>query len=117
MGYIPFHGELSMSTADDTDNLSTNLVFLETTLSQHLSICLSIFASWGHMRTLCPPAGHPGRNALISSRYATRSLVTLENGLIRCLGRGSSPLVPESVKICGPKNVHDHGDNISYFVT
>ena len=69
MGYIPFHGELSMSTADDTDNLSTNLVFLETTLSQHLSIFLSIFDSWGHMRTLCPPTGHPGRNAPISSRY------------------------------------------------
>ena len=75
MGYIPFHGELSMSTADDTDNLSTNLVFLETTLSQHLSIFLSIFASWGHMRTLCPPTGHPGRNALIYSVDITASRV------------------------------------------
>ena len=40
-------------------------------------------------------------------------------GLIRCLRRGSKPRVPESVKIdlCRPKIIHDHGDDISYFVT
>ena len=69
VGYSPVHVELSMSTVDDTDNLSTNRVFLETILCQHLSIPLSIFDSWGHMRTLCPPTGHSGRNAPISSRY------------------------------------------------
>ena len=58
-----------MPTVDDTENLSVNLVFLETTLSQHLLIPLSIFDSWGHMRTLCLPTGHPGRNAPISKPY------------------------------------------------
>ena len=69
VGHIPVHVELSVSTVDGTENLSTNLVFLETTLSQHLLISLSIFDVWGHMRTLCLPTGHPGRNAPISSRY------------------------------------------------
>ena len=43
--------------------------------------------------------------------------MTLENGLIRCLRRGSSPRVSESVKIdlFGPTSVHDHGDGMSYF--
>ena len=67
--YISSHVKLSMSTVDDTDNLSTNRVFLETILCQHLSIPLSIFDSWGHMRTLCPPTGHSGRNTTIFSRY------------------------------------------------
>ena len=69
VGYIPVHMGLSMTTVGDTENLSVNLVFLETTPSQHLLISLSIFDVWGHMRTLCPPTGHPGRNAPISSRY------------------------------------------------
>ena len=69
VGHIPVHVELSVSTVDGTENLNTNLVFLETTLSQHLLISLSIFDIWGHMRTLCAPRGHPGRNAPISSRY------------------------------------------------
>ena len=62
--YIPSHVDLSMSTVDvdDTDTLSirirTNFVFLETILCQHLLIHLSIFDSWVHMRTLCPPTGH-----------------------------------------------------------
>ena len=60
---------LSMLTVDDTENLKSNPTFLKTTLSQHLLIFLSIFDSWGHMRALCPPTGHPGRNAPISSRY------------------------------------------------
>ena len=69
VGYIPVHVELSMSTVDDTKNLSTHLVFLETTLSQDLLIPLSIFGSWGHMRALCSSMGHPRHNASISSRY------------------------------------------------
>ena len=50
VGCIPSHAELSMSTVDHTENLSTNLVFLTVTLSQHLLISLSIFDTWGHMR-------------------------------------------------------------------
>ena len=69
VGYIPVRMGLSMPIVDDTENLSTNPVFLETTLSQHLLISPSIFDIWGHMRTLCLPTGHPGRNAPISSRY------------------------------------------------
>ena len=70
VGYISVHVvELSMSTVDDSENLKSNLTFLKTTLSQHLLIFLSIFDSWGHMRTLCSPTGHLGRNAPISSRY------------------------------------------------
>ena len=61
VGHIPVHVELSVSTVDDTENLSTNLVFLETTLSQHLLISLSIFDIWGHMRALCVPTGHHKR--------------------------------------------------------
>ena len=69
VGYIPVHTGLPMMTVGDTENLSVNFVFLKTTPSQHLLISLSIFDVWGHMRTLCLPTGHPGRNALISSRY------------------------------------------------
>ena len=63
VGYTPVHMELSMPTVDDTENLNTNLVFLETILSQHLLISLSLFDTWGHTRTLCSPTGHPGPNA------------------------------------------------------
>ena len=52
VGYIPVHMGLSMTTVGDTENLSVNLVFLETTPSQHLLISPSIFDVWGHMRTL-----------------------------------------------------------------
>ena len=52
VGYTPVHVELPMSTVDDTENLNTNLVFLETILSQHLLISLSIFGVWGRKRTL-----------------------------------------------------------------
>ena len=67
--YVPVQVGLSVSTVDDTENLSVNLVFLETILSQHLLISLSIFDVWGHTRTLCSPTGHPERNDPISSRY------------------------------------------------
>ena len=67
--YTPVHVELSMSTVDDTEDLITNLVFLETILSQHLLISRSIFDVCGHRRTLRSYRGHPGRNAPISSRY------------------------------------------------
>ena len=45
--------------------------------------------------------------------------MTVSNGPIRCLGRGSNPHVSESVKMgpCGPKFVHDHDGGVSYFVT
>ena len=45
-----------------------------------------------------------------TSVWRRMSVVTVSNGLIRCLGRGSSPRVSESVKMgpCGPKFVHDH---------
>ena len=71
VGYIPLHMGLSMTTVGDTENLSVDLVFLETTPSQHLLISPSIFDVWGHMRALCPPTGHPGQhnNSSISSRY------------------------------------------------
>ena len=141
MGYIPVHMGLSiMTTVGDTENLSVNLVFLETTPSQHLLISPSIFDVWGHMRALCPPTGHPWRNApiyrsilrplgsfLLSFQpletpetttqkcvftrglysrdswlrrvfWRRMSLVALENGLMWCLRRGSSPRVSESVK-------------------
>ena len=48
--YIPVHMGLSIPTVGDTENLSVNLVFLETTPSQHLLISPSIFGVWGHMR-------------------------------------------------------------------
>ena len=54
VGYIPVHMGLCMATVGDTENLSVNLVFLETTPSQHLLIYPSIFGVWGHMRTLDP---------------------------------------------------------------
>ena len=70
VGYIPVHMGLSiMMTVGGTENLSVNLVFLETTPSQHLLISLSIFDVWGHMRTICLHTGHLGRNAPIFSRY------------------------------------------------
>ena len=69
VGHIPVHMGLSMTTVGDTEYLSVNLVFLETTPSQHLLISPSIFDVCGHMRALCPPTGHPRRNAPISSRY------------------------------------------------
>ena len=69
VGRGPVQVGLSVSTVDDTENLNVNLVFLETVLSQNLLISLSISDVWGHMRTLCLPTGHPGRNAPISSRY------------------------------------------------
>ena len=50
VGYIPVHMGLSMMTVGDTENLSVNLVFLETTPSQNLLISPSIFDVWGHMR-------------------------------------------------------------------
>ena len=43
VGYVPIHVGLSVSTVDESENLSTNPVFLETTPSQHLLITLSIF--------------------------------------------------------------------------
>ena len=49
VGYIM---GLSMTTVGDTENLSVNLVFPETTPSQYLLISPSIFDIWGHMRTL-----------------------------------------------------------------
>ena len=69
VGYFPVHVELPMSTVVDTEHLSTNDVFLETILSQHLLIPRSIFGVWGRMGTLCSFTGHPGRNPPISSRY------------------------------------------------
>ena len=61
VGYIPVHVGLSMSTVDDTENLGSNTVFLETTLSpsQHLLIPLSIFGVCGHMGSLCSTTGDP----------------------------------------------------------
>ena len=69
VGYMPVHMGLSMTTVSDTENLSVNLVFLETTPSQHLLISPSIFDVRGHMRALCSPTEHPWCNARISSRY------------------------------------------------
>ena len=54
VGYVPVHLGLSVLTVDDTENPSKNLVFLETTLSQHV---LSYEDSMGHR----------GRNTSISS--------------------------------------------------
>ena len=56
--YIPSHVELTMSTVVGDDNLSTNPVFLGMILCQHVLIPLSIFDTWDHMRTLCPPSDH-----------------------------------------------------------
>ena len=67
MGFTPVHVDLSMSTVEDSENnLKSNLTFLKTTLSQLLLISLSIFDSWGHMRTLCQLTGHPRRKAPVS---------------------------------------------------
>ena len=73
VGYVPVQVGMSVSTVDDTENLSVNPVFLETTLGQHLWIPLSIFDAdaWGHMRTLCLTTGHRGRNKTIFSRYCS----------------------------------------------
>ena len=65
VGYIPVHMGLSMTTVGDTENLSVNLVFLETTPSQHLLISPSIFDVWGHMRALCPPTPDATRPFLV----------------------------------------------------
>ena len=71
VGYVPVQVGLSVSTVDDSENLSVYPVFLETTLSQHLLIPLSIFdvRGRGHMMTLCSPTGHRERNAHISKPY------------------------------------------------
>ena len=83
VGYIPVHVTLSMPTVDDTENLSTNLVFLETTLSQHLLIPRSIFDDWGHMRTLCSYTGHSWRNEPIAFLVNnTSSRVVLDSILV-----------------------------------
>ena len=66
-------------SVDDTENLDVNLVFLETDLSQHLLIPLSILDVWGHMRTLCLSTGHPGRNATISIFYTYEIQIKYNN--------------------------------------
>ena len=79
MGYIPVRMGLSMPTVDDTENLSTNPVFLETTLSQHLLIPRSIFNDWCHMRTYdhirdIPDAMNPFLVDIASSRVVFSSI-------------------------------------------
>ena len=77
VGYIPVHMRLSMSTVDDTENISTNPVFLDTTPSHYLLIPRSIFEFWGHMRTLYSRTGHYERNGSISSHCLGSLLVSV----------------------------------------
>ena len=85
VGYIPFHVELSMSTVDDSENLKSNLTFLETKLSRF----------W--------------------RRMSPTSSMTLANGLIRLWDGDRAPVCRNRSKIglCGLKRRNDKCESLS----